>query len=309
MDNDTFKKFEKYSSSMRLKQKLKNIPAFYNILLSVLNLVDYFNIRFRILFPKYVITETWRKRLALVLRSSDNARIHHVADAGKVMYDHQVMHNGLKISLASYYDYGNTVLIRDNKGVHEPQEEFVFQEVLKFIPKGGTMLELGSFWAFYSMWFANDVRDARCVMIEPDPHKMNFGKLNFKLNSLRGTFDLGFIGEHTDLNKSIPTYSVDYLLDKHKIDFIHVLHSDIQGHELQMLHGASKAFSENKVGYVFISTHANELHLKCEQFLRDHNMDIVCSANLDETFSWDGLLVGKSRAMPGPSEIVISKRT
>src|SRR5690349_12506355 len=147
---------------MGLKQKLKNRPALYTGILSVLNLVDYFNIRFRMLFPKYQITPIWKQRADLVKLSSDNSKIHHVSDAGAVKHDHQVMHNGLKISLASYYDYGNTILIRDNKGVHEPQEEFVFQEVLKHVPENGTMLELGSFWAFYSMWFANDVKGARC---------------------------------------------------------------------------------------------------------------------------------------------------
>ena len=293
---------------MSLKQKLKNRPALYSGLLSVLNAVDYFNIRFRWAFPKYKITDTWKRRAELVQLSPDNDRIHHVADAGQVKHDHQVMHNGLKISLASYYDYGNTVLIRDNRGVHEPQEEYVFQEVLKHIPRGGTMLELGSFWAFYSLWFAHEVKNAQCYMVEPDPHKMNFGKLNFKLNGLKGTFDLGFIDGRGTLSEPIPTYTVDYLLAKHRIPFLNILHSDIQGYEANMLRGAEESFRKKRIGYAFISTHSNALHDECHELLTGYGMEIVCSANLDESYSWDGLLVAKSPHAAGPNTLAISKR-
>lgn len=294
---------------MGLKQKLKNVPVLYNTMLGVLNAVDYFNIRFRSQFPKYQITPTWKKRLDLVKQSPDNAKIEKVNDAGVVRHDHQVMHNGLKIALASYYDYGNTILIRDNEGVHEPQEEYVFQEVLKYIPEGGTMLELGSFWAFYSMWFANKVKNARCVMIEPDPHKMNFGKLNFRMNHLRGTFDLGFIGKEDILNRSVPHYSVDYLMRKHRIEFLDILHSDIQGYEFDMLTGAKESLEQKKVGYFFISTHSNLLHEQCERSLKNHGYEVMFSANLDESYSWDGLLVAKKPGVPGPTGITIVKRT
>ena len=302
--------FEDYSTKdMSLKQKLKERPALYNLILSVLNSVDYFNIRFRMLFPKYQITENWKKRSNLVRESEDNQRITHTADAGQIKHDHQVMHNGLKISLASYYDYGNTVLIRDNRGVHEPQEEFAFQEVLKQMPEGSSMLELGSFWAFYSMWFAHEVKGARCIMVEPDPHKMNFGKLNFKLNGLKGHFEPGYIDKDTDLKPRIPVLSVDFLIKKHNIDFLHVLHSDIQGFELKMLKGAATALKEKKIGFVFISTHSNELHEQCSKELTDNGYEIVCSANLDESYSWDGLLVAKKKGFTNLEVLNISKRT
>lgn len=293
---------------MSLKQKLKRQPALYNIILSVLNSIDYFNIRFRLLFPKYKVTEAWKKRSELVRESEDNKKIIRVPDAGSIKHDHQVMHNGLKISLASYYDYGNTVLIRDNKGVHEPQEEYVFQEVLKHMPEGSVMLELGSFWAFYSMWFAHEVRNARCIMIEPDPHKMNFGKLNFKLNDLKGTFRLGYIDKVTDLKPGIPILSVDHLIKEYNIDFLHVLHSDIQGFELNMLKGASKALKEQKIGFVFISTHSNQLHDECTKELLGYDYQIVSSANLDESYSWDGLLVAKKKNFTNLDHLDISKR-
>ena len=39
------------------------------------------------------------------------------------------MHNGLKIHLGSYYGPEGATQLIINKGVHEPQEEYVFQEV------------------------------------------------------------------------------------------------------------------------------------------------------------------------------------
>ncbi|MEJ0029271.1 MAG: hypothetical protein WDO15_02360 [Bacteroidota bacterium] len=160
---------------MGFKQKIKNLPWLYNAMLFFLNATNYFNRRFHYAFPKYKISPYWRARIDKVKQSSDNKRIDYVSDAGKIFPTHQLMHNGIRITLGSYYDYGNTHLLVENNGVHEPQEEYIFQQVLPFIREGGTMMELGSYWAFYSLWFASKVKNAKCIMIEPDPHKMNFG--------------------------------------------------------------------------------------------------------------------------------------
>ncbi len=294
---------------MGLKQKIKSFPGFYSFLLAVLNTTGYFDKRFHYFFPRYTLNDFWQKRIDLVKSSPDNEKIKTVKDAGKIFPDYQRMHNGLKITLGSYYDYGNTVLLQTNKGIHEPQEEYVFQEALKLLPAKATMMELGSFWSFYSMWFASWIEGARAFMIEPDPHKMNFGKLNFKLNNLKGVFDLGFISDETNLKKSIPTYSVDYLMDKHRIGFLDLLHSDIQGYELKMLHGAASALKEKKVGFVFISTHSNQLHYDCINQLKSFGYTIICSADLDETYSWDGLIVAQADNYSEPLRAFISKRT
>jgi len=295
-------------NGMGLKQKIKNIPTAYNAILSILNSVDYFNRRFRTQFPKYKLTPYWHNRISTVKASPDNQKIHHVADAGKLFADYQLVHNGMKITLGSYYDHGNTHLLIENKGVHEPQEEFAFEEILKFIPPGGKMMELGSYWAFYSMWFASRIKNAHCFMVEPDPHKMNFGELNFKLNKLSGIFDLGFITDQTDLKPSIPFYTVDYLLKKYKIDHLNILHSDIQGYELRMLEGCIESIEQRKIDYFFISTHSNELHTCCINHLKSHHYTIVCEANLKESYSVDGLIVAKRHGVAGPDHIEISKR-
>ena len=293
---------------MGLKQKIKNVPAVYNLILSILNRVDYFNTAFHRRYPRYVVTPYWKERIATVQQSTDNKKLHHIANAGKVFPKYQLLSNGLKITLGSYYDYGNTHLLIENRGVHEPQEEYAFGEVLKSMPSGACMIELGSYWAFYSMWFAKDVNQGKCIMIEPDPHKMNFGKLNFKLNQLAGTFDLGFISD-TPQRASIPTYSVDQLIAKHHLEHIHILHSDIQGFEEKMLEGCNEAFQRQTIDYFFISTHSNELHNNCINKLKSVGYQILCDANLERSYSVDGLLVAKRPGVAGPDRIEISLRS
>jgi hypothetical protein len=66
-----------------------------------------------------------------------------------------------------------------------------------------------------------------------------------------------------------------------------------------MLKGATKAFTEQKIGYIFISTHSNDLHYQCQDFLISHNFKIISSVDLNQTYSWDGLLIAKSNTIQG----------
>lgn len=276
---------------MRIKLWLKSKPLVYNTILYFLNRINYFNLRFRFFFPAYKLPEFWSHRISRVKECPENMKIDRIKDAGNIFNNYQLMHNGLKIGLGSYYDYGNTILIRENKGVHEPEEESAFQQIIDQIPANGCIIELGSYWAFYSMWFAMKIPNASCYMIEPDPHKMNFGKINFKLNGLNGKFILGYIDNKSDLKKPIPTFSVDYLVNKHDIDQIDILHSDIQGFEFRMLTGATRLLTDQRIRHLFISTHSNELHYSCIQLLESKNYLIDVSIDLDKTYSWDGLIV------------------
>ena len=70
-----------------------------------------------------------------------------------------------------------------NRGVHEPVEEFAFQECLKVLPHYPTMLELGAYWAHYSMWLKLKRPNATVTMVEPDERNLRTGVVNFKLNN------------------------------------------------------------------------------------------------------------------------------
>ena len=168
------------------------------------------------------------------------------------------------------------------------------------------MMELGAFWSFYSMWFNKEIAGAVNIMIEPDSFNMGQGKRNFKLNGMKGEFIQSFIGREESRQQNI--IAIDQLMETRQIPFIDILHSDIQGYEYDMLIGAAKTFSENKVGYVFISTHSNEVHYKCLDLVKGHGYFIITSVDLDETFSEDGLIVARSSKLIGIDNIPIQKK-
>lgn len=64
----------------------------------------------------------WNKRIALVIESPDNSKIKRVGNAGKIEGNFQIMHNGQRIHIGSYYGKPIVTMLKKNKGVHEPQE-------------------------------------------------------------------------------------------------------------------------------------------------------------------------------------------
>jgi len=253
--------------------------------------------------------EHWLRRIQNVLDDPNNKDIPRSSNAGDIIGNHLHMHNGIKIDPLSYYSYPMLKMLMDNKGVHEPQEEKIFQEVLKSLPpkNNRTMLELGAYWSFYSMWFKKVFSDANCFMVEPDRRNLMYGKRNLKLNNQAGTFIHAGISNQENASKN--TTTVDSICETHSIDFLDILHSDIQGFELKMLHGSKRMLSENRVGYVFISTHSNELHRDCKALLEtEYQFDLIASADLNESYSWDGILVMKAPDYPGVSQVNIAKK-
>src|SRR5690348_15108740 len=99
----------------------------------------------------------FRLRVADVASARDNDSIPRVPDAGKIVNGRLVMHNGICINADSYVGAEMTQLLRENRAVHEPQEEAAFGTVLQWLSesaaKSYTMIEVGSYWAFYSLWF------------------------------------------------------------------------------------------------------------------------------------------------------------
>ena len=117
------------------------------------------------------MTEDERAELTISCRDADY--ISKVQGAGKIVTDgvdekYQIMHNGLKVLAGAYGDNWTIRIIKRLHGHHEPQEEKVFYEVLKRVDKGSIMVELGAFWAYYSLWFNAFIEDSYNYCIEPD---------------------------------------------------------------------------------------------------------------------------------------------
>jgi len=238
-------------------------------------------------------------RITEVVSDPNNRYIPRHQNAGKTIDGYLIMHNGLKVFPSSYYDYFTNKMLQVNRGVHEPQEERVFAQVLPYIPEGGVIIELGAYWSFYSMWFYKEVRNALCYLIEPDANNLEIGKRNFELNNLKGDFILGKIGEDS--------IKIDNFLKDRSIKHVDILHSDIQGAEFEMLLGAKESIVESKIKYFFISSHSQELHYKCFDFLKRHGYIIIASADFDkQTYCYDGVLVARLATIKGLEPVNIA---
>ncbi len=251
-------------------------------------------------------------RAIKTVMGDDTDYIPKVPGAGEIFFDgtfhYQLMHNGIKIHLNSYYDeQWLTDVIYGLKGHHEPQEEKCFYEILKYVPANATMIELGSYWAYYSLWFALQIPGARNYMIEPDLKRLNTGKHNFQLNNKTGNFYRGYTGPKLDKDpdfQGAEQISIDDFIEREKIEHVHILHSDIQGSEAAMLETTVKHL--DKIDYFIISTHHIPTHhIPCVEFFKKHGFTIVAVHTSDQSCSGDGLVVAKRKGAPGPDSIPI----
>jgi hypothetical protein len=251
----------------------------------------------------------WRQRIDDVIACPDNQYIDRVPDAGKLIDDQVVMHNGIRVVGLGYYGAGILKMLVENRGVHEPQEERAFGLVLPHLAAGSTMLELGAYWAYYSLWFAKTVKDAQCFLVEPVSENLRSGERNFEINGARGAFTQAFVGSSDRTDREGRNFvAVDPFCERNGIEHPAILHADIQGGEVDMLAGAKMLLRRKAVDWVFISTHSNKLHYECVEILKSYGYLVMASADLDETYSTDGLIVAKADAALEPATIEISSK-
>lgn len=250
------------------------------------------------------IDPEWRRRIDDVLASPDNNEIPRCPNAGKLEGYSVTMHNGVRVCANGYYGGGILNMLIANRGVHEPQEERVFEKVIRLLPEQCTMLELGSYWSFYSLSLLQQRPLARCFMVEPEFSNLISGKVNFALNKRSGHFTHAAVGAKPSDEPKVIT--VDSFCRTHGIEHLDVLHSDIQGHELAMLDGAQQMLSEGRADYVFISTHSNDLHAECLRRLTSVGYIIMADADLNQSYSVDGIIFAKHRAIRDPLSIDMS---
>lgn len=253
--------------------------------------------------------EQWFARVELVRRSTDNQFIPKVPNAGKVEHGNLILHNGIKVRESSYAGEGMRLLMKRNGGVHEPQEERYFQEVLKLLPEKPVMLELGAWWGFYSLWLKRERPQARCILVEPNASNLMYGKINFRLNDTRGEFFQAFV-DKTESSKRVEgvrVESVDSLFTRFNLNAIDVLHADIQGYELAMLQGALRALTNQTINYLFISTHGDALHGECVDFLKSFGYTVAVDIPPSQAYSVDGILVAVHPAIANYPRIELSR--
>lgn len=256
----------------------------------------------------WLATSDMEPRTRDILSCPDLEFIPTVPEAGQLEDGILTMHNGLKVLAGSYSGDPMTQLLHQTKGIHEPQEEKVFAQVLKHLPPGSSMLELGAWWGFYSMWFKKEVFDADLYLIEPFRDNLDFGKKNLALNGMHACFLQAFIGATSSNTDKTPSISIDDALARFQLDHLTILHCDIQGHELAMLQGAKQSLRKRCIDYFFISTHSTNLHYSCLDTLRSTDYHILAHADMLNTYSFDGLIVARRSELPGCPVVPIATR-
>jgi len=262
---------------------------------------------------------TAEARIEMAAMCRDAESIPKVKGAGRVMSltdgrRVQIMHNGIRVLADGYYGTWMTCLIERCAGHHEPQEERVFHEVVSRLPPGGTMLELGGFWAYYSIWFLRAAHGRRAVLVEPDPAHIAVGQANLALNSVNAEFVQGFLGKELGTNQpfstemsgtlDLPCIDLRALLAERGIDRLTILHCDAQGAELTMLEQAAPLLRERRIDWLFLSTHHHTIsgdpltHQRCLALLQSFGAHIEVEHDVQESFSGDGLICARFTASP-----------
>ena len=255
------------------------------------------------------ISESERAALTISCRDSDMIPKHPLAGTVEVDADGkqwQIMHNGLRVEYGQYHGEYMAGIIAALRGHHEPQEEFAFWEILKCLNGAPTMVELGAFWAYYSLWFRTIFPSGRSLMYEPDAEHLAAGQRNFARNGFSGYFEISaagldgsatFMDETLNQTRAVATKSVATICREQHIDRIDLLHMDVQGAELSALLGAEALVAAGKLRFVFVSTHHHLIsgdpltHQKCLHWLRANGAHILCEHSVNESFSGDGLIV------------------
>lgn len=258
----------------------------------------------------FVKTEEERADMTIACRDSDYIpKVNNAGTTKKVKGKLvQIMHNGLQVKKGGYYGDWMERIIKELRGHHEPQEEKVFYEIMKHIKSGSVMVELGSFWAYYSLWFNKTVKNAVNICCEPDPNNMEIGKFNAALNNASLIFINTAAGEgkgkfidfplesEPGKTKKVPILSVDEMVQTRNLGHIDILHMDVQGQEVAALRGAKKTISSGKLRFLVVSTHHFSIsgdpltHFKCLEFIKSLGGHVIANHTVLESFSGDGLI-------------------
>lgn len=255
------------------------------------------------------VSESVRAALTISCRDCDVIPKHPLAGTVEVDADGkqwQIMHNGLRVEHGRYHGEYMAGIITALRGHHEPQEEFAFWEILKCLNGAPTMVELGAFWPYYSLWFRTAFPSGHNFMYEPDAEHLAAGQRNFARSGFSGYFELSaagldgsatFMDETLNQTRTVATQSAATICRERQIDCLDLLHMDVQGAELSALMGAAPLIEEGKLRFVFVSTHHHLIsgdpltHQKCLYWLKANGAHILCEHSVNESFSGDGLIV------------------
>ena len=273
------------------------------------------------------ITAEDRARIELTLSSRDTDAIAKVPDAGRIVDGAQIMHNGVRVVAGGYYGEWMSEIISRLRGHHEPQEEVAFDAVVERLAvteHSPVIVELGAFWAYYSLWFLHRIPAGRAFLVEPDPNFLELGRRNFELNGRNGTFLQAAVGavsappepfrcESDNVLRPLRTEGLASLLDRFGLAKADVVLADVQGAELPLLEGGREALARGRVRFLVVSTHHHVIsgdpitHQRCLELIRSVGGHVIAEHTVAESFSGDGLIAASFDPRDRDLKVAVSR--
>ena len=185
-----------------------------------------------------------------------------------------------------YNNLGATNFARGDSNNHpyelhideQKQMNFFLQAITNIERENPSMIELGhSSHSAYSQTF-NDIFYGNCtnVAIEPIKEDVETARQYWSKYDLTGHFYHGWAGSEKPPVEAGDKFTVKQLMDKHNIEFLDILHMDIDGSEKCVLSEMADDGVLNKINYMFISTHdhiKNGIHSSCIDILNRNIKD------------------------------------
>lgn len=254
------------------------------------------------------------ERTLMTIGCKDCEHIPKVADAGRIIETEsgpvQIMHNGVKVVAGGYHGDWMAHVIRALRGHHEPQEELIFDSLLRLCRHNSLIVELGAFWAYYSLWYLHEIPGSRAICVEPDPQNRAVGERNIALNDVqqRVALQSAWVGEkeqaafalHAEslgTELTLPCFNMDSISRLAGENTIEILHMDVQGAELPFLKSMAQAIENGRVRFLVASTHHSSIsgskttHRDCVEKITSLGGRILIEHDVQESFSGDGLVV------------------
>jgi hypothetical protein len=141
------------------------------------------------------------------------------------------------------------------------------------------------------MWMKRLRPRSRVFLVEPMEENIAVGRANFTRHDYDAVFIRSLVSKQH--------FGVDRFLNDRGYPHLEILHSDIQGYEVEMLEGCTESFRRRLIDYAFISTHSQILHDQVVGSLSAAGMRIEVSSGFnEETTSYDGFVFASRAELP-----------
>jgi len=160
-----------------------------------------------------------------------------------------------------------------------------------------SMVELGSNWCYYSLLFKHILGKEKTlnIMVEPIEDSLQLGKDHFALNNCEGVFYKKGITdtmEYYSEQIKLDLITLDEIIKQNTLSYIDILHSDVDGCEIDLIEKNIDFFEKGKAKNIFILTHGDIYSDKCKTLFKQFPYSLIAEYP-HGTQCGDGLLVYK----------------